>query len=288
MNDVEVCSRAMIATLEKITGQIGPPVALIWAAAPYGTTVAIARFRHSGVALDLSPSKSFRLIFHLSESVVETGPAERRRILRVGEIATSIATHQEQIRIRNVADTLHFIFSPHLTESLPGTAASSPLPRSVPVLRAAAVQALVGLNRIGTPEPTERAVHSVVREVQQSHPQGQSSGWSYAPCPQCSARAAFRTCAGGVSVPELAEAAGLSLYHFIKVCRHTEGFTPHKLLLNMRVERAIAILTQKDSRMDETAIATGFSSPSHFVCTFGRFVGVLPSEFRSAVSAVTG
>ena len=84
---------------------------------------------------------------------------------------------------------------------------------------------------------------------------------------------------------ELAEAAGLSLHHFIKVCREAEGCTPHALLLQKRVERAIVLLSDRRARVNEIAMLTGFSSPSHFVSTFHRLTGVTPAAYREAVTA---
>lgn len=53
---------------------------------------------------------------------------------------------------------------------------------------------LIGLNRTRMPEQIERAVHSVVREIQQSHPQGQSSG-GLTPHAHNAIHTAFETCA---------------------------------------------------------------------------------------------
>jgi AraC-like DNA-binding protein len=86
----------------------------------------------------------------------------------------------------------------------------------------------------------------------------------------------------GVSVPKLAEAAGLSVHHFIKCFRQSEGFTPHALLLERRMERAIGLLLNHKESVEEIALMVGFSSPSHFISTFRKLVGVTPSLLRRA------
>jgi hypothetical protein len=45
-----------------------------------------------------------------------------------------------------------------------------------------------------------------------------------------------RNLRAGISVPDLAAAAGLSLHHFIKMCREAEGCTPHALLVQKTPE----------------------------------------------------
>jgi AraC family transcriptional regulator len=91
-----------------------------------------------------------------------------------------------------------------------------------------------------------------------------------------------RHLSGGISVPELADAANLSLHHFIKVCRQSEGLTPHALLMQKRIERAIELLLNRRAAVDEVAMLVGFASSSHFVSAFRRLVGVTPASLRRA------
>ena len=91
-----------------------------------------------------------------------------------------------------------------------------------------------------------------------------------------------RRLTAGVSVPELAQAANLSLHHFIKVCRESEGLTPHALLLQKRIERSVELLLTQKAPVEEIALEVGFSSPSHFISTFRRLIGVTPASLRRA------
>ncbi len=86
--------------------------------------------------------------------------------------------------------------------------------------------------------------------------------------------------AGPVSLQNLAEAAGLSAFHLLRVFKKATGVTPHAWLTQLRVERARHLLLSGLSPA-ETALATGFYDQSHFTNTFRRFMGVTPRRYRS-------
>ena len=70
------------------------------------------------------------------------------------------------------------------------------------------------------------------------------------------------------------------MHHFIKSFRQSEAFTPHALLLQRRMERAMGLLLNCKQSVEEIALMVGFSSPSHFISTFRKLVGVTPSLLR--------
>ena len=67
-----------------------------------------------------------------------------------------------------------------------------------------------------------------------------------------------------LAVDELARAAGLSVHHFIKAFRQTEGGTPHAKVIARRLDHALSLLLQANARVDWIALQTGFSSPRAF------------------------
>ena len=85
---------------------------------------------------------------------------------------------------------------------------------------------------------------------------------------------------GNTSVEEIASACGLSASHFSRSFRKTTGFAPHTWLLRARVERAMALLRQRDVVVADVAAACGFASQSHFARVFTRQIGVSPSTWR--------
>jgi AraC family transcriptional regulator len=84
------------------------------------------------------------------------------------------------------------------------------------------------------------------------------------------------------SLKKLAAAAGLSIHHFIRAYHHSVGQTPHAHLLTRRIELSLELLLKEDARVNAIADAMGFSSPSHFVMTFRRHMGVTPGALHDA------
>ncbi|HTJ29869.1 MAG TPA: AraC family transcriptional regulator, partial [Acidobacteriaceae bacterium] len=81
--------------------------------------------------------------------------------------------------------------------------------------------------------------------------------------------------------PTLEELAALSPFgpsHFLRSFRTTVGLTPHAYLLQLRVERAMALLHTR-TPIVEIANALGFVDQSHFTRIFKRILGITPSRF---------
>ncbi len=85
-----------------------------------------------------------------------------------------------------------------------------------------------------------------------------------------------------VSLTELAEVAGLSPFHFLRLFKRETGSTPYQWLVKARLRRAVQLL--RDTRRPVTAIAfdVGFGDLSNFINTFRRELGCSPSAFRQA------
>jgi signal transduction histidine kinase/DNA-binding LacI/PurR family transcriptional regulator/AraC-like DNA-binding protein len=68
---------------------------------------------------------------------------------------------------------------------------------------------------------------------------------------------------------------------YLTDCFHQElGITPIAFLNRYRIRRAREMLDSTDLTVTEVAMATGFSSVSHFTRTFHRVVGVSPRAYR--------
>ena len=278
-----------IQSLDEITDRLGTPALLRWVDAPFGAAAAVVRFRHRGATVDLSATSSFRLIFHLSSSeVIRQGTHEcpSRGGNLPGSIVASFTQRSERIKIVSAADTLHLLFSPELAKACGGDVAGQLSLRVHPALRAGAVQSLVATALGGKDAQLERIMGDVARTIVENHygPKLFVGGLS----PHAS-RAVHdlleKHLYCGVSVKALAETASLSVNHFIKTFRQSEGFTPHAMLLQRRVERAIRLLLHGKESVEEVAVILGFSSPSHFISAFRRMVGVTPAQLRHAAKA---
>jgi transcriptional regulator GlxA family with amidase domain len=83
-----------------------------------------------------------------------------------------------------------------------------------------------------------------------------------------------------ISIQALASIAGLSMYHFARSFKQSEGMTPHEYVVQCRVRRAKDLLTETDLPLSEIALASGFSDQSHCARRFREHVGVTPSSYR--------
>lgn len=84
-----------------------------------------------------------------------------------------------------------------------------------------------------------------------------------------------------IPLRKLAALAGLSPYHFCRVFKHTTGLSPHRYLIQQRVERARQLLLSGSLRIAEVAARVGFCDQSHLTAHFRRHYGVTPRSFRS-------
>lgn len=83
-----------------------------------------------------------------------------------------------------------------------------------------------------------------------------------------------------LSLAELARVAGMSTFHFAREFKRTTGTTPHQYLINFRVERAKALLTESEIPLVEVSSRAGFSHQSHFTRLFRRLTGMTPQSYR--------
>src|SRR6266446_2017321 len=86
-----------------------------------------------------------------------------------------------------------------------------------------------------------------------------------------------------IGVQVLASTAGLSMCHFARAFKRSEGVTPHNYLVQRRVRRAKDLLAATDLPLSEIALASGFSDQSHCARRFREHVGVTPSSYRWSI-----
>lgn len=84
-----------------------------------------------------------------------------------------------------------------------------------------------------------------------------------------------------VSLPRLAELAGLSRFHLLRLFSRATGLSPHAYHLQLRVERAKTLLRQ-GLPIAEVAGRTGFGDQSHLTNVFKRYVGATPGCYRGS------
>lgn len=83
-----------------------------------------------------------------------------------------------------------------------------------------------------------------------------------------------------VSISDVAQRCGLSRSYFIKAFRQTVGTTPHRWLLECRVEKAKLLLLKSDQAVADIARDCGFSDQSHLTRVFASTMGAPPAAWR--------
>jgi len=83
-----------------------------------------------------------------------------------------------------------------------------------------------------------------------------------------------------ISIQTLADIAGLSMCHFARAFKQSEGMTPLDYLVQCRVRRAQELLARTDLPLSQIAIAVGFADQSHCARRFREHVGLTPSRYR--------
>ena len=85
---------------------------------------------------------------------------------------------------------------------------------------------------------------------------------------------------GTVTLQALATVAGLSMYHFARAFKQSEGVTPHAYLVTCRVRRAQSLLAATDLPLADIALACGFSDQGHCARRFREHFGITPRSYR--------
>jgi AraC family transcriptional regulator len=83
-----------------------------------------------------------------------------------------------------------------------------------------------------------------------------------------------------IRLSQLANAAGMSNFHFAREFKRTTGTTPHQYLIKFRVERAKTLLAEGEMPLTEVGLQSGFSHQSHFTRLFRRLTGTTPLSYR--------
>jgi AraC-like DNA-binding protein len=84
---------------------------------------------------------------------------------------------------------------------------------------------------------------------------------------------------------DLAASAAVSPFHFHRQFKRSTGITPHRYILQVRMERAKALLSGSDLPLAEVAARVGFADQSHFTSTFRKTTSMTPRSYRNATAS---
>jgi AraC family transcriptional regulator len=88
--------------------------------------------------------------------------------------------------------------------------------------------------------------------------------------------------ARAMSLQEIADAAGVSVFHFARGFKQATGLPPHQYLTEMRIAEACSLLRYGNRSIGEVAQAVGLTH-SHFSVMFLRHFGMTPTQFRDVL-----
>jgi len=86
---------------------------------------------------------------------------------------------------------------------------------------------------------------------------------------------------------DLGRMVGVSPNHLVELFRHETGVSPHRYLLNLRIDRAKYLLRESDRPITQIAIDLGFSSSQHFAKMFRGREKMTAVEFRRKYQKAT-
>jgi AraC family transcriptional regulator len=87
-----------------------------------------------------------------------------------------------------------------------------------------------------------------------------------------------------LSLDDLAAAAAMSRYHFLRCFKAQVGTTPYAYLLQVRLHTAATWLRSSSRSITDIALACGFTSSSRFSEAFRRQYQSTPSAYRHTTS----
>jgi len=90
-----------------------------------------------------------------------------------------------------------------------------------------------------------------------------------------------------ITLDQLSDALEVSPFHLARTFRHWTGQTVHKYLTALRIAAALDHIAT-GMPLTDVAMATGFSSHSHFTQTFGSLLGESPSSWRRKILRPAG
>jgi AraC family transcriptional regulator len=83
-----------------------------------------------------------------------------------------------------------------------------------------------------------------------------------------------------IAISRLAHLAGMEPYQFVRAFKRTMGMTPHRYIVESRIEIAKRQLRTSKLSITSVALEVGFATPNHFSSVFRKLVGTSPSLYR--------
>jgi AraC family L-rhamnose operon transcriptional activator RhaR/AraC family L-rhamnose operon regulatory protein RhaS len=92
-------------------------------------------------------------------------------------------------------------------------------------------------------------------------------------------------CLSKISLEDLAEKAGMSSRHFLRLFKTDYHMTPTEYIITKRLENAVRLMKVPEKTLTEIAFESGFEDSNYFSRAFRKWKGVTPREYRRQVLA---
>ncbi|MFI8194153.1 helix-turn-helix domain-containing protein [Streptomyces sp. NPDC085946] len=89
--------------------------------------------------------------------------------------------------------------------------------------------------------------------------------------------------AESITLDELAQQAGLSRFHFIRLFTAATGSSPYRFLTDLRMDRARRWLDRSNEPVAVIGRRCGYKNAGHFATAFRRQFGCSPTQYRQEV-----
>jgi AraC family transcriptional regulator len=86
-----------------------------------------------------------------------------------------------------------------------------------------------------------------------------------------------------IPLTELAQIARVSHYYFCTLFKKSTGVSPHRYILQQRIERAKKLLKYSQHTIVDIALQCGFTNQSHFTKRFHEMTGSTPKAYREQI-----
>lgn len=87
-----------------------------------------------------------------------------------------------------------------------------------------------------------------------------------------------------ISIDEIADAAHVSKYYFIRLFKRYMGVTPYHYLISFRINQSKLLLRNTSDSITDIALQCGFLDDSNFIAQFKKHTGEKPTKYRKDFS----
>lgn len=83
-----------------------------------------------------------------------------------------------------------------------------------------------------------------------------------------------------ISLDDIANVAGVSRFHLVRLFKQSHNETPFRRLTRMRMDEAARRLVNSRETVTAIGFACGYENPAHFASAFSRLFGMSPRQYR--------